>query len=81
MKRREWDVTVRESGGFGKLDRRMRIAVVGHHHGVNEQTERRQGSGKYNDHSSECENFICESSCEQKERRQGRGKYYNHSSE
>jgi hypothetical protein len=57
----ERDVTVRESGGVGKLDKVLRIAVVGHHHGVNELTERRQDHGKYSDHSFECKYFVCES--------------------
>jgi len=61
IKRGERDVAVRESGGVSKLDRGMRIAVVGHHHGTNELTERRQGQMKYHDHSFECKNFICES--------------------
>jgi len=59
--RRERDVTVRENGGVGKFGKGMGIAVVGHHRGVNELTERRQGHGKYYDHSFECKHFVCES--------------------
>jgi hypothetical protein len=61
IKRRYRDVTVNESGGVSKLEKGMRIAVVGRHHGMNKFTERRQGQGKYYDHSFECRNFICES--------------------
>jgi hypothetical protein len=61
IKRRDRDVTVRESIGISKLDKGMRIAVIGHHHGMNELTERRQGHMKYYDQSFECKNFICES--------------------
>ena len=61
IKRKERDVTVRENGGVGKVDKGMAIAVVGHHRGVNELTERRQSHGKYYGHPFECGHFICES--------------------
>jgi hypothetical protein len=61
IKRRYRDVTVKESGVVSKLEKGLRIAVVGRHHGMNKLTERRQGHGMYYDHSFECRNFVCES--------------------